>query len=340
MFPNYLQYRKEDNYACINDEKSVAYVIKYFGNFKLSILIFVNILIANNFNLTKKQINVSTRNSYITSKVLEMRCGSFENIDNDIYESERVTYKLAKSLISKDTSLNKQIIKVIKYFDRLIGDIRFLKLLELSQRDMNIKTLDITDNLSTRSQKTGNTILFTDASAAIVPVNPKHLPSYIAGCQVANTRNGIFDREYTILTPAANLKTGIEFLERAKSDSEYKLRFYRVVQDTAIVNLLCEVLDPIGGTIAGAYATDRAEDYNREMADKCFSMDNMEKLNLEIYKQVAKSKGLDPNDVEGTGINRNFVPDSQKSDLCDKPDKNALVTWDDKKDEITKNDYQ
>lgn len=60
-----------------------------------------------------------------------------------------------------------------------------------------------------------------------------------------------------------------------------------------------------------------------EMIETFTSLNNQEILNNEIFKQVAKNRGLDPNSVRGTGVNREFVPDFMQGDLCNRPEWNA-----------------
>ena len=44
---------------------------------------------------------------------------------------------------------------------------------------------------------------------------------------------------------------------------------------------------------------------------------------------MAKDQGLDPNNVRGTGITREFIPDYMQGDLCDRPERNARLFDDD-----------
>lgn len=76
-------------------------------------------------------------------------------------------------------------------------------------------------------------------------------------------------------------------------------------------------------------ANKMADGYMDEMIETCSSLNNQEKLNDEIFKVVAKEQGLDPNNVRGTGVIREFVPDFMKGDLCDRPERNARPFDDD-----------
>jgi hypothetical protein len=60
-----------------------------------------------------------------------------------------------------------------------------------------------------------------------------------------------------------------------------------------------------------------------EMIETCATLNNQEKLNNEMFKLVAKGRGLDPNNVRGTGVTREFVPPFMQGDLCDRPERNA-----------------
>ena len=60
-----------------------------------------------------------------------------------------------------------------------------------------------------------------------------------------------------------------------------------------------------------------------EMVQTALTLSNTEKLNNKIFQQVALEKRIDPNTIRGTSINREFVPDVMKGDLCDRPERNA-----------------
>jgi hypothetical protein len=56
-----------------------------------------------------------------------------------------------------------------------------------------------------------------------------------------------------------------------------------------------------------------------EMVETSLTLNNQEKLNYRIFKQVALDQGLDPSTVRGTGLTRESVPYFMKVDLCDRP---------------------
>ena len=66
-----------------------------------------------------------------------------------------------------------------------------------------------------------------------------------------------------------------------------------------------------------------------EMVETSLTLNNQEKLNEKIFKQVALDQGLNPSAVRGTGVTREFVPDFMKADLCDRPERNARPVDDD-----------
>lgn len=74
---------------------------------------------------------------------------------------------------------------------------------------------------------------------------------------------------------------------------------------------------------AGVLSNKIADKYIDEMIDTSTTLNNQEKLNDEIFKLVAKDRGLDPNNVCGTGVTREFVPDFMQGDLSDRPERNA-----------------
>ena len=48
-----------------------------------------------------------------------------------------------------------------------------------------------------------------------------------------------------------------------------------------------------------------------------------EELNLEIFKQTAREKGMDVSEVRGTGFMREFVAEFMKGDICPRPEEDA-----------------
>lgn len=62
---------------------------------------------------------------------------------------------------------------------------------------------------------------------ALVPLNPKRWPAFIAGSFAEGSKIPNFgDR---LSTPADNLQVAGEYLESSRSSEEYKFRFWKVV---------------------------------------------------------------------------------------------------------------
>ncbi len=55
-----------------------------------------------------------------------------------------------------------------------------------------------------------------------------------------------------------------------------------------------------------------------------------EKLNLEMFQQIAREKGLNVSEVRGTGLMREFVPDFMQKDICERPERYSRPnSWED-----------
>lgn len=86
----------------------------------------------------------------------------------------------------------------------------------------------------------------------------------------------------------------------------------------------------VGAFIAGAAANKIAERYIDEMIRTEVTKTEPEKLNMELFKQVAREQGKDPSEVRGTGVMREFVPESMQEDICERPERNARPkSWED-----------
>ena len=64
------------------------------------------------------------------------------------------------------------------------------------------------------------------------------------------------------------------------------------------------------------------------MIETFSTLNNQEKLNDKVFKQVASDQGLDLSIVHSTGAIRKFVPNFMKVDLCDRPEQNACPSDD------------
>ena len=106
-------------------------------------------------------------------------------------------------------------------------------------------------------------------------------------------------------------------------------RFWKLTQDTITINGACEFGHEVGSFGAGAAANKIADSYMNEMVKTERTKNLQEKLNLEIFKIVSVEKNLDPKQVRGTGVMREFVPESMKEDICIRPERNERpVGWD------------
>ena len=121
-------------------------------------------------------------------------------------------------------------------------------------------------------------------------------------------------------TPFNNLLVAQEYLSTAKSDSQYRARFWNVIDDTIKINALAEADNYLGPVLAGASSNKIADRYMNEMIETEVSLSRDEKLNLEICKVTAKEKGLNVDAVRGVGTFRQFLPDTLKSDMCIRPE--------------------
>lgn len=155
---------------------------------------------------------------------------------------------------------------------------------------------------------------------ALVPINPMRWPCYTAGSILSSDMTELGDK---IRTPFENLVVAKEYLETSKSDIQWRDRFWKVTEDTARINLFCEIGREPGSFAAGAISNKIADNYMNEMVETSLTLNNQEELNDRIFKQIGLDKGIDPSTIRGTGVIREFVPDLMKGDLCDKPERNA-----------------
>jgi hypothetical protein len=161
---------------------------------------------------------------------------------------------------------------------------------------------------------------------ALVPVNPMRWPSFIAGSAMASDMPEFADK---IKTPFENLVVAKEYLETSHSDVQWRDRLWQVAEDTTTINLSSELGDVVGSFGAGAASNKIADRYMDEMIDTAITLTDQERLNAEIFKQIAKSQGINPCSVRGTGTTREFVPPFMQSDLCDRLERYARPFDDD-----------
>ena len=131
-------------------------------------------------------------------------------------------------------------------------------------------------------------------------------------------------------TPLANLLTTKEYLETSKSGAQWRSRFWEVFRDLALVNVASEVGGDAGAFIAGAASNKFADNYMTKMIMAEVNKTPQEELNLEIFKQTAREKGMEASEVRGTGVTREFVPEFMKRDICPRPEEDARpYSWED-----------
>jgi len=242
--------------------------------------------------------------------------------------------KLQKSMVSKsgedsrsfsDQSFNKIVLGVLHKLEPLIGNPKFYRLLAETTKPINselsvsIKApskADMDLNPQKVSSKRGSSIF----AEALAPLNPHRWPAFAAGSSMASNMGDPKDK---VDTPLANLLTTKEYLETSKSDAQWRSRFWEVSQDLMSVNIVSELGGDVGAFIAGAASNKLADKYMTEMVLAEGTKTLQEELNLEIFKQTAREKGMDTSEVRGTGVMREFVPEFMQGDICSRPEEDA-----------------
>ena len=157
-------------------------------------------------------------------------------------------------------------------------------------------------------------------AAALVPINPRRWPAFTAGSAANSEMPQLGDK---LTTPLDNLVVTKEYLETAQSDLQWRSRLWQVGEDTVAINIASEVAGDVGAFAAGASANKIAEKYMNEMINTELTKNEPERLNFEIFKQVAREQNVDPSTVRGTGVFREFVPEYLRDDICDRPERYA-----------------
>ena len=151
---------------------------------------------------------------------------------------------------------------------------------------------------------------------ALVPVNPGHWPAYTAGSAAGSDMPDWGDK---LKNPLDNLVAMGEYLDTAQSDLQWRARMWQVLEDTTTVNAICESGQDAGAFTAGILANKMADRYVDEAVVTQATANDQEQLNLQIFKRTALDKNLDPSNVRGRGVSRQYVPDYMQGDLCDRP---------------------
>ena len=69
---------------------------------------------------------------------------------------------------------------------------------------------------------------------ALVPINPRRWPAFTARSYISSDMPGINDKLQTLLN---NLRVAKKYLEIAQNDTQWRNRFWKVVEDTTTINL-------------------------------------------------------------------------------------------------------
>jgi hypothetical protein len=124
-----------------------------------------------------------------------------------------------------------------------------------------------------------------------------------------------------------------EFIEPAKIYEIAEMLQHYDSKQILIITLLMfasEIGGDLGSFGAGALSNKIADGYINEMVNTALTLNQQEKLNLEIFKQIAREKVIDVSKVRGAGLTRKFVPDFMKEDICKRPERNARPnSWED-----------
>lgn len=350
MFIGYYRTMRQLGYECTKDKQLMdSYKRKTSSlNLKVIFLIVFNVFsFKTNFQEVYKLPNNSPKKLYYTNELSlsQITGGSQSESEKKINENLKdINYigKLKNNISNNSRSFNKSLMDIynkvidscLNFFLTNPGGRAFLqRFFESSPLPDDAPNLQLRTKQLALKNPENTKILFADA--AIVPVNPRYLIVHGFGLRIPNVRgtNDVFKTKTDVIsealnTPVANFKTTCEFLYRSKSEVEYRSRFWRVARDTTVVNALC--INDAGAFLSGVYASDVAEKYMKEMIDRELFPNEIEKLNMQIYKQVAKSKNISPDVVEGTGLFRDFVREEDKVDLCKNP-KNKRPIWEEEK---------
>ena len=270
---------------------------------------------------------------------------SAENLDHkkvDETLKESVEFeKLQKSVVSKsvkdsrsfsDQSFNKMVLRFLNKLEPIIGNPKFYRLLAetnkpvKSELSVSIEAPSKAD-MDPKPQKASGKRSSYIFAEALAPLNPHRWPAFAAGSSMASNMGDPKDK---LDTPLANLLTTKEYLETSKSDAQWRSRFWEVSRDLALVNAASEVGGDAGAFIAGAATNKFADNYMTKMVMAEVTKTPQEELNLEIFKQTAREKGMDASEVRGTGVMREFVPEFMKRDICPRPEEDARpYSWED-----------
>lgn len=145
---------------------------------------------------------------------------------------------------------------------------------------------------------------------AILPANPHRFGAYAIGATANADFPKITDK---LQAPIDNLRAAYNFLDRAPNDMVQNDRFATVIADFAKVNAMAEIGGDPGAVLAGAYATKCAKFYTNTTVSESLGSTFEGKANLEILRRRAIANGVAPKDVLGTGIFKQNLPKSART---------------------------
>ena len=342
MYINYCADRQQQQYSCLKDlqtQKQLNQILILGVSFwviTMSENTFVSKDNTNQIIITKLRGGVLTESDDTdTAALTKLNCALKE---------EKNIEKLERNITSSSKSLNKICLKTInKIVSPLVNNPRLTKVLvELEKpvpyqkispfsngkfhSNVELSSPKVTTKDKTIKKKEGSSIF----AEALMPLSLHKIGPFIVGSATASEMPDVADK---FQTPFTNLITAREYIESSKSDIQYRDRFWQVIADTTIINGMCLTADDIGAFTAGAYANQVADRYMMEMVTTSATLTEQEKLNMEIFKQTAKEKGLDVDEVRGTGLMREFEPQWMKQNIWDRPQEGSRAnSWDDPND--------
>lgn len=127
----------------------------------------------------------------------------------------------------------------------------------------------------------------TYVADALVPINVNKWPAFIFGSAAGSDMP---DLSAKLGTPFANVQVAQEYLATAKSDVQYRSRFWQVVEDITTINAMCEMGGNTRSFAAGAMSNKIADKYMNEMVETELTLNLNEELNMEIFRVTAKKE--------------------------------------------------
>ena len=148
---------------------------------------------------------------------------------------------------------------------------------------------------------------------ALVPIYPGHWPAFSVGSAI--TTESPADLSDRLKRSFDNLVVAKEYLETSQSDIQWLDRFWKLTQDTMTINSMCYTGELPGIFAAGAYSNCLADEYMNEMVETMLTLNEKEKYNNEMFKQMAVMPGEDPDSVRVIGLCRENVPPYMRSPI-------------------------